>query len=218
MTTALNTDEFEGKGLACRRGGRLVFERLGFALGPGNLLILKGPNGSGKSSLLRLAAGLLKPEAGILRRAGTDVSQDADSHQMNLHFIGHKNALKATLTVAENIGFWARFAGGAGRERQAIEAMGLGALADLPAGELSAGQQRRLALSRLFLRPAALWLLDEPTVGLDHASRERLTAAMARHLDAGGMIMAATHVDLGLSGSALELGDFAPALDVEVFS
>lgn len=213
MTTAFNTDAFDGEGLACRRGGRLVFAGLNFRLERGRMMILKGPNGSGKSTLLRLAAGLLQAEAGRMHRDSCDVARDPEGHHDDLHFIGHKNAIKATLSVRDNLTFWAGFASlrdpdvGVGT---ALDTMGLRALAGFPAGELSAGQQRRLALARLFLRPAGLWLLDEPTVGLDQISRNRLADAMKAHLAVGGMIMAATHMDLGVPGEDLNLADFAP--------
>ncbi|RMF10572.1 MAG: heme ABC exporter ATP-binding protein CcmA [Alphaproteobacteria bacterium] len=213
--TVQTQDGFEARSLACRRAGRLVFEGLDFSLAPGQLLVLTGANGSGKSSLLRLAAGLLSPAGGALLRAGVDLAKDRDSHLADLHFVGHKNALKPTLSAAANLEFWARFLGDAGNVEQGLDAMGLGGLADLPAGELSAGQQRRLGLARLFLRPATLWLLDEPTVGLDQASRTRLADAMRRHLECGGMILAATHEDLGLSGGVLELERFAPRTALE---
>lgn len=214
MTQVSASDGFEGGSLACRRGGRLVFDQLSFRLAPGEALILTGPNGSGKSSLLRLGAGLLARAGGDLCRNGLDVAADPVHHHADLAFVGHRNALKPTLTVRENLYFWARFNGvddGVGKALQPLE---MAALAELPAGELSAGQQRRLALSRLFLKPVGLWLLDEPTVGLDQASAQRFARAMADHLARGGMIMAATHTDLGLGdlgvrAQALDLGDFA---------
>jgi heme exporter protein A len=179
--------------LTCERGGRTVFRGLSLSLSSGQLMQLTGPNGSGKSSLLRLLAGLNEAAAGTLALDGghpdLSVGQQA-------HYIAHQEAVKAALTVIENLAFWRDFLGG-GDVGEALAAFDLARLASYPAGLLSAGQKRRLALARLVLVPRALWLLDEPTVGLDAASLARLSAVMARQLDRGGMIIAATHVPLG---------------------
>lgn len=195
-----------------------MFDGLSFKLAPGEALILSGPNGSGKSSLLRLAAGLLARAGGELRRNGLDVAADPVDHHADLAFVGHRNAFKPTLSVRDNLRFWARFGGSDANLEKALQPLEMEALANLPAGELSAGQQRRLALSRLFLKPVGLWLLDEPTVGLDQANGARFARAMADHLARGGMIMTATHTDLGLGKlgvetQTLDLGDFAPGFD-----
>ena len=207
---------FEGRGLACRRGERMVFAGLDFALPPGRALVLTGPNGSGKSSLLRVMAGLLPPVAGALLWDGAPVRETAEEHRARLHFVGHLDAVKPVLSVRENLRVWAALKGadGAGSEA-ALAVLGLEALAEVPGRLLSAGQKRRLALSRLFAGPAALWLLDEPTVGLDAGSCERLVAAMARHLADGGRIVASSHLDLGLAGAgSLSLEPYALAAGV----
>jgi heme exporter protein A len=179
--------------LTCERGGRIVFAGLGFSLGEGQLMQLTGPNGAGKSSLLRLIAGLNEAAAGTLVLAGGDsdltIGQQA-------HYIAHQEAVKTALTVEENLAFWREFLGG-GSIEAALEAFALSRFASFQAGLLSAGQKRRLALARLALITRRLWLLDEPTVGLDTASLARLVAVMSAHLDRGGMIIAATHVPLG---------------------
>jgi heme exporter protein A len=185
--------ELTAKDITCERGGRIVFRDVGFALRRGQLMQLTGPNGSGKSSLLRLIAGLNEAQAGTLLLSGgaaeLSIGQQA-------HYIAHQEAVKTALTVEENLAFWRDFMGG-GDVAQALEAFALTRLASYPAGLLSAGQKRRLALARLVLVPRALWLLDEPTVGLDTASLARLVAVMGTQLDRGGMIIAATHVPLG---------------------
>lgn len=179
--------------LTCERGGRLVFAGIGFSLGAGQLMQLTGPNGAGKSSLLRLIAGLNEAAAGTL------VLADGDSDLtigQQAHYIAHLEAVKTALTVEENLAFWRDFLGGGSLEA-ALEAFALSRFASFQAGLLSAGQRRRLALARLALITRRLWLLDEPTVGLDTASLARLVAVMSAHLDRGGMIIAATHVPLG---------------------
>lgn len=204
-----------GAALSCRRGGRVVFAGLDFALEPGRALILTGPNGSGKSSLLRLMAGLLPPLTGALAWDGQAVAEDPGPWRRAIAYLGHQNAVKPALTAAANLRFWARLAGDrspAGRVGTVLAALGLAALADLPAGYLSAGQARRLALARIALSPGPLWLLDEPTVGLDAESVGRFAALAQRHLAGGGLLAAATHLDLGLPGDRLDLADFAAPL------
>jgi heme exporter protein A len=190
----------EARGLACRRGERVVFAGLSFALEAGGALLLLGPNGAGKSTLLRLLAGLLPPAAGTLLWGGADALEDRAAHARRLRYLSHADALKPTLTARENLFFAARLHGG--EPEAALEAMGLAPLADLPVRVLSAGQRRRLALARLALAEAPLWLLDEPSVALDAASVGRLGALLERHRAAGGLVVAATHLPLPLPGAA----------------
>ncbi len=185
--------ELNAKDLTCERGGRIVFRDLSLALKPGQLMQLTGPNGSGKSSLLRLIAGLNESQTGSVTLAGG--SEDLSIGQQ-AHYVAHQEPVKGALSVFENLGFWRDFLGG-GDVEAALAAFDLGRLSSYPAGLLSAGQKRRLALARLVLVPRVLWLLDEPTVGLDTSSLERLVEVMRRQLEAGGMIIAATHVPLG---------------------
>jgi heme exporter protein A len=190
--------------LACERGGRQVFRNISFAVKSGELLQLTGPNGSGKSSLLRLIAGLTEITAGRLELEGAE-SDDLSIGQ-RCHFIGHLDAHKAALTVRENLAFWEGYLGG-GDMAAALAAFALGPLAAYPAQYLSAGQKRRLALSRLALVPRVLWLLDEPTVGLDAASQACLHRLLKDHLASGGMAIAATHVPLPVAAHhSLTLG------------
>ncbi len=185
----------EASGLAAFRGERLVLEGVSLAVPPGAALLLLGPNGSGKSTLLRVLAGLKRPDAGTIAWCDASVSPVA--------YLAHADAIKPGLTVAENL----RFAAAGRPVEPALAALGLADLAELPARMLSAGQRRRLALARLQLSRAPLWLLDEPTLGLDTASLALLAALLAAHRAAGGGVVAATHQDLVLPAAAvLRLG------------
>lgn len=180
--------------LSCVRGDRHLFDGLSFTLGAGEALVLRGPNGSGKTSLLRLIAGLLKPAAGTVRIGG-ETPRDA-AHLM--HFAGHKDGLKAQLTVREQLRFWQQLFEGAGDIDAALSGWGLARVADLPCGVLSAGQGRRLALARLTVAKRGLWLLDEPTAPLDTRSIEAFEAAVAKHRAGGGIVVIAAHRPLNL--------------------
>jgi heme exporter protein A len=184
--------------VACRRGGRTVFEDLDMALAPGDALLLRGPNGSGKSSLLRLLAGLLRPLAGRILWSGRPIGEDPPAHRARLHYVPHGDALKPGLTVRENLDFAAALAGGPRNVATALDSFALAALADLPARFLSSGQRRRLSLARLLATARPLWLLDEPGVGLDAASRGRLERAIASHRARGGICIVATHGDVAV--------------------
>ncbi len=193
----------EAQALAAFRGERLVFRDLSFGVPRGGALVLAGPNGSGKSTLLRLLAGLVRPAAGSLRWDGADALADLPEHARRLAYVGHLDAVKPGLSVAENLSFAAR----GSAVGPALEALGLAPLAGLPARMLSAGQKRRLALCRLALSTALLWLLDEPTLGLDAAAVARFGKLLARHRAGGGIIVAATHLPLPLPDAGeLRLG------------
>jgi heme exporter protein A len=186
--------------VAVFRGERLVFRDLSLAVAAGGALVLAGPNGSGKSTLLRLLAGLVRPAAGQLLWNGADALSDLAAHGRRVAYLGHQDAVKPGLTVTENLRFDAAVSGRP--INPALAALGLEPLADLPARMLSAGQKRRLALSRLLLSAAPLWLLDEPTLGLDSTSIERIGILLAAHRAGGGMVVAATHVPLPLPDAA----------------
>ena len=205
---------FSGDRIVCVRGSRLVFQGLDFALHPGDALVLTGPNGSGKSSLLRLMAGLASPAGGGILWNAVDIAKDQQAHAGRLHYIGHATGAKAALTVAEDLAFWAQFRGhdDAATRRRALERFGLASRAEFPVRFLSSGQKRRLALARLVAASAPLWLLDEPTVGLDTEGLAALEGAIAAHRREAGIVVVASHVtmDLGATSQVLDLKAFEP--------
>jgi len=190
-------------GLGCTRGSRVVFRNVNLEVSAGKALALAGPNGAGKSSLLRLIAGLLRPEEGEIALQG---GADERTIGEQAHYLGHLDAFKPSLTVSENLQFWVSYMGGAALPGPALDAVGLADLSDLPAAYLSAGQRRRLSLARLIAVQRPIWLLDEPASALDMAGQERLMELMQRHLDNDGMIVAATHGPLGIEAKELHLG------------
>ncbi len=183
------------RNLSVARGGVTVLAGLGFAVERGQALILRGPNGAGKTTLLRTLAGLQAPVSGEIDRAPETVA-----------YAAHADGLKSTLSVAENLTFWAAIYGGPPIE-SALAALDLQPLVRRRAGELSAGQKRRLGLARLLVTGRPLWLLDEPTVSLDAGSVARFAGVLRHHLAGGGGAIIATHADLGLPEAAvLDLG------------
>jgi heme exporter protein A len=195
--------------LSCRRAGRLVFRGATFSVPAGGVAMLRGPNGSGKSSLIRVLAGLLPPASGDAHLRGAkgsslSLARDPETWRESVALAGHLDAVKPSLTVRENIAWWARLHGGApDLADQAIDRMRLAPLADDPAQYCSAGQKRRLGLARLMVTGRALWLLDEPTVSLDAASVALFAEMVRDHARRGGIVLAATHMDLGVEASVL---------------
>ena len=183
--------------LTLERGSRAVVADLSFAVATGEALVLTGPNGAGKTTLLRALAGLFAPSRGtvVLDGGDTDCALAEQSH-----FIGHQNGIKSSLTVAENLAFWAAYLGvsAGGPIETALSRFDLEPLAHIPAGYLSAGQKRRLGLARLMVAARPMWLLDEPSVSLDARSTGLLADAINAHVAGGGIAIAATHLPLGL--------------------
>jgi heme exporter protein A len=182
--------------LAGERGGETIFAGLSFEVSSGEALIVTGPNGSGKSTLLRIICGLLAPEAGKIElledRAALPV-------RAACHYLGHQNAMKPALSVRENLLFWQKFNGSVRFDiDEALEAVDLPGVEHLPFGYLSTGQKRRVSIAKLLTSYRPLWIVDEPTAGLDKASESRFAELMRDHMRDGGMVIAATHIPLGL--------------------
>ncbi len=185
-------------GLACRRGGRLVFEGLSLRLRNGEAIALTGRNGAGKSSLIAMLCGRLRPDAGTIALEGAG---DAPLAEL-AHLVGHRDGLKTALTAQENLDFAQALLGeAAASPQEALAAVGLPHVGALPVGYLSAGQRRRVALARLLVSRRPFWLLDEPMAALDAAAQAMLARLMSGHLAQRGAILAATHGPLGLDGA-----------------
>jgi heme exporter protein A len=196
-----------GRGLRCVRGGREVFAGLDFEAEAGQAVAVTGPNGAGKTSLLRLIAGLLALAGGTIALDGGDAELPVAEQA---HYLGHRDALKPSLSVAENLAFWRDFLGGEAADAAgSLEAVGLGHIAHLPAAYLSAGQRRRLSIARLLAVRRPIWLLDEPTSALDTAGHAMFAGLMTDHLARGGLILAATHTPLGIDTRELRIGGMA---------
>jgi len=180
--------------LACRRGRRIIFRDVSFAVNAGDVLRITGRNGSGKTSLLRLLAGFLPVFGGALYW-NDKVVTDATAYRTYLHYIGHLDALKPELTAGETISYW-RTLRSVTASPDVLEPFGLAELADRPVRYFSAGQKRRLVLARLSVTDAPLWLLDEPLTALDQKGQLLLASLIAAHQAKGGMIVIATHHDL----------------------
>lgn len=192
--------DFLGDNLDCIRGERRVLSGLNFQISDGEILVLTGKNGTGKSTLLRLMSGLLRPHGGALTWDGESIAEDPSEHNDRMTYVGHAEAVKPALSVLENVEFWRSVRAHPGKTAMdALAAVGIAHLANIPARYLSAGQKRRVALTRALTSGAKLWLLDEPTSALDSDASTAFGATIEAHRQAGGMAVISTHTDLGLS-------------------
>ncbi len=193
--------------LQCTRGDRRLFSGIAFELAPGELLHLHGHNGSGKTTLMRALCGLVTPTEGEVRWKGEPIRRQRDEFHAELLYLGHKNGIKDDLTGVENLRTACRLAGIAVSEKEAwevLERMGLRGHEDLPSRVLSQGQQKRVALARLLVSRAPLWLLDEPFVGLDAAAVELLQSVIRGHVENGGMVVLTTHQEVALTSGRVK--------------
>ncbi|PSY43931.1 heme ABC transporter ATP-binding protein CcmA [Escherichia albertii] len=192
----------EARGLLCERDERTLFSGLSFTLNAGEWVQITGSNGAGKTTLLRLLTGLSRPDAGDVLWQGQPLHQVRDSYHQNLLWIGHQPGIKTRLTALENLHFYHR----EGDTAQCLDALaqaGLAGFEDIPVNQLSAGQQRRVALARLWLTRATLWILDEPFTAIDVNGVDRLTQCMAQHTELGGIVILTTHQPLNVAESKI---------------
>ena len=192
----------EARELLCERDERTLFSGLSFTLNAGEWVQITGSNGAGKTTLLRLLTGLSRPDAGEVLWQGQPLHQVRDSYHQNLLWIGHQPGIKTRLTALENLHFYHRD----GDTAQCLEALaqaGLAGFEDIPVNQLSAGQQRRVALARLWLTRATLWILDEPFTAIDVNGVDRLTQRMAQHTEQGGIVILTPHQPLNVTESKI---------------
>lgn len=204
--------KFQATHLAATRGGRTIFSEIGFELSAGDGLIVTGPNGAGKSTLLRVIAGLLPASRGTLTLS---IQDEADIRE-HCHYLGHKNMLKEALSVAENLHFWQSYTGTQDLDiDEALDKVKLKGINSIPAGYLSAGQKRRVAIARLLVSKKPIWLVDEPTAALDRNAELNFSRILQDHLNKGGIAIAATHQPLNLSApKSLEMQPFREPQDI----
>jgi len=219
--------QIKADGLQASRGGKILFSRLSFRLQSGQMAVINGANGAGKSTLLRLIAGLYPPLAGTVCLSAETADNSAAALPLPAfsHYLSDKNAMKPQLSVRDNLRFWQRFFAPDYKreaEQQALQRLlarvSMAAYADFPFAALSTGQKRRIGMSRLLTGARPLWLLDEPTSGLDKAGTALFSRICREHLAGGGLIIAATHMPLGLPADiSLDLTDYRPQTAAEQF-
>jgi heme exporter protein A len=194
---------FEAFNLSCVRDERTLFSGLSFTIEPGDMVQIEGRNGAGKTSLLRILAGLSSPDAGEVRWQGVSTRRQRDIFHQQLLYLGHQPGVKSVLTAFENLAFYLSVngptvKGNASAEAiyQALENVGLLGYEDVTVAQMSAGQQRRVALARLWLSDAPLWILDEPLTAIDKQGVATLITLFEQHTQQGGMVLLTTHQDL----------------------
>lgn len=199
----------EVRGLTCERGERTLFEGMSFAVNAGSLVRIAGSNGAGKTTLLRLMTGLMRPVEGEILWRGVPIQKAREDFWRELCYVGHRNGVKDDLSVMENVLINARVASLTVLEqaaREALAAVGLSDFEDVPAGQLSQGQRRRVALARLWVSESVpLWVLDEPFTALDVKAVERLSDLISRHVREGGVVMLVTHQEVPVDRSQLHV-------------
>lgn len=205
----------EAHNLSCIRDERALFDGLSLRVSPGEMVQVEGPNGAGKTALLRILAGLALPDAGSVDWQRRPIDRHRQRYHRDLLYIGHHSGVKTRLTAFENLAF-SQIAGGARRDENAIwralDNAGLLGYEEVPARELSAGQLRRVALARLWLSSAALWILDEPLNAIDQLGGERLMSLFTRHCAGGGMLVLTTHQPLPGPAAGVRKVRLAPAI------
>ncbi|MFZ1814958.1 MAG: heme ABC exporter ATP-binding protein CcmA [Rhizobiaceae bacterium] len=184
--------------LCVNRGERQILSGIGFTLSDGEVLVITGKNGAGKSTLLKSLAGLLASSEGTVELEG---GEEGAGIAEQCHYLGHDNALKPALSVRENLAFWRDYLGSPASIEEGLEIVGMSGSIDIPVAYLSAGQKRRIALARMLVSRRAIWLADEPTAALDQASSRRFADMVRHHVKGGGMVIAATHLDLGIKSA-----------------
>lgn len=188
----------EAKSLSCVRDERILFSELSFTVKPGEIIQVEGPNGAGKTSLLRILAGLAQPESGEVCWRGQNTLRHRENYHQDLLFLGHQPGIKTMLTSFENLQFYQAVRAAPDRQAiwRALDLVGLVGYEDLPVAQLSAGQQRRVALARLWLSESPLWILDEPLTAIDKQGVAELISLFEQHAQQGGMVLLTTHQDL----------------------
>lgn len=198
------------------RGDKPLFRHLGFCIRPGNALVLHGANGSGKSTLLRMLAGLMQPSEGAVLWQEKPIRGNTDYAEL-MQYIGHQNALKPELSVYDNLQYRAALKGTEILVPAAIQFFDLWPMMDMPAGQLSAGWQRRVALANLLSIPSLVWLLDEPAANLDMEGREMLDGLIRTRIKQGGIVVLSSH-QTSEYGAPLDISDFSPIRQQEVLA